>query len=570
MSLANSSAGASPSLEASEVEAALPAYALNWSTAIGVLLLSGIFVFISLFSLWHTDIWAHSKFGRWMLDQRTFPDREPFTPFSDPSQTVVQTQWLTQIIYALTIEAGSRLTGGSTDPVRKLQGSVQLMLTLHLLVMTATFVFLWLAYRRIGGSTSWANLSLLLVFIGLLGPSQFQRPQMMGMLCFAILLFVLSRKQIARSAMLGLPIVMTLWANLHGTFAVGFAFFGWFVLTRLTSMRLADRQRSWRSVLTDAQLLRPAWALLISLAAVAYFNPHGPMLYWHVATFGSRPNLHFLNEWSRIGLRPGEEGFWPFAVSVGIVIVIWLASGCARFWLVATAVPFAVFPLLQQRMMTWWLPLAGWLASALGPPMVVNLQFGKWIPDIPRSPVATALAGVVMFIGVCFFPLLQWLVKGSPRGLDQSLSHATCWELGLEMNAAPDQRGRWLPKYAEAVRDYPDGRFVGAIFPTETMGEYLVVVTPSETPVLVYGHAHLFSPAHFELCMNAKYAKGDWRSWMRSHRVNMIVLEPDRHSALANELRRDTEWQIVTDEAKAPGNRRPGDRKLIAIRKKPV
>lgn len=574
--------------QTNEASSMPPWYFLRWSHALGALILCGICVFLSVVVLWHTDVWGHALYGRWILDHRSFPDKEPFTPYSDPNETLVQSQWLSQVIYAWVIDAGGRWARGN-DPVRMLEGRAELLLSLHHAVLVAMYLFLWLAYRRISGSSGWANFALILVFAALVGATT-QRPQMIGMLCFSILLFVLSRPQTSRAAVVGVPILMVMWANLHGSFVVGFVLLGVVVLSRFMHLRFTKRphpiadlsaqqeaqapsseSHSWRSAATDPQVLRPLLALLISIVAVACLNPHGPKLYWLIATFSSRPNLQQLNEWRPTELRSGGPGFWPYVVSWLLVVVTFSLSSGGRGWVFVTALPFGLMPLLQHRMQVWWLPLACWFVAANGPILARRLGVVAWIPSLPRNFMATFLIGIFVLGAVLLSPPLQWLWRGQPRTLDRTLSAATCWQLGLELNAEPKHRGRWLPKFAEVTRTYPEGRFSGSVYATETLGDYVLTVAPAEAPVLLYSHAHVFSPAHFQACMDAKFAVGNWRQWFIDNRVNLVVIEPDLYAKLAGHLRKDPEWQVVIDDSgssKGAGN--PFNRKLIAIRRKPL
>jgi hypothetical protein len=131
-------------------------------------------------------------------------------------------------------------------------------------------------------------------------------------------------------------------------------------------------------------------------------------------------------------------------------------------------------------------------------------------------------------------------------------------------------RGRWLPAFADAIRSYPDGRFTGSIYATETMGDYLLTVAPDGSPVLLYSHAHVFSPEYFRQAMAVKNAQGDWQAWLKDRRVNLIAIEADLYPRLAGGVRQDSDWIVVLDESKSAGSRGPGQRKFIALRKRPL
>jgi hypothetical protein len=548
---------------------------LGWGHVIGVTILGGIYALISFAPLWHTDVWGHVQYGRWIIEHRVPPEREPFTPYADQGQKLPQTQWLSQVIYAAVFQAGEQLAGMDGDPARALAGGVESLLALHVLVMTGFYVFFWLACQRIGGSVVWANLALLLLLPGMLSAMRYHRPQMFGMFCFAILLFVTSRRLTSRAAVIGLTVLLVLWANLHGSFVVGLAFLGLFTLNRLVgaiSNRDVERPSEVvsRSFWRNPQLFRPALATLLSVAAIALLNPHGLALFQEILTFADRPNVRLLDEWRPIELRPGTPGFWPYVIASGLVIVAWIASGFSRTPLLIVVLPFALLPLLQQRAMTWWLPLAVWYIAAAGPAIGQRFGIARWIPAGRLGLAQALLVCMIALVALAFFGLVQWLLRGEPRFPGRTLTGATCWQLGLELRAGPELRGRWLPAFAEAIRSYPDGRFTGAIYASETMGDYLLTVVREGSPVLLYSHAHVFSPEYFQQAMAVKNAEGDWQAWLKVRRVNLVTIEADLYPRLAAGLRQDPEWAIIIDEAKTAGSRGPGQRKFIALRKHPL
>lgn len=543
----------------------LAPYYLRTADLIGIVLLAAIVWFYSQIPLWHTDIWGHALYGEWFLNLGSFASHEPFTPFADKKVELVQTQWLTQAIYAFFLRIGNNL--GHGDPQRSLECGVELLRSFHVFVLAGRFILMWLAFRRISGSSSAANVALLLLFAAMIQPSAIQRPQAIGMLCFAGLLYALSRPRISRRSVIGLPILFLLWANLHGSFLAGLAFFYLFVIGRLIEDRRQPNVKSWAEVLQSREVLRMIQALVLSSVAVC-LNPHGPMLYIHVLTFAERPNITDLDEWQAMRFHLGPGAHWAFIGSWTLLLVVWGMSGRTGKVRMAAALPFGIWPLLQERAMIWWLMLVPWLLAGMGPALAKRFD---WLGKLPSSVPdfkKTILALLIIFVTFLWLPPIQWITKGRPRPLEQSLSGATLWRLGLEFQATGDRRGRWLPAYAAGLKGYPDERFHGAIFSSESLGDYLLRVAPMGSSVMVYTHAHVFPVAHWRESMNAKFALGDWNAWLAQYGVNMVVVEPDLYAKLVQALRADPEWLIVLDESGA--NRNRGDRQFIAIRKRPL
>jgi hypothetical protein len=113
---------------------------------------------------------------------------------------------------------------------------------------------------------------------------------------------------------------------------------------------------------------------------------------------------------------------------------------------------------------------------------------------------------------------------------------------------------------------YPDKRYRGAIFASETLGDYLAFTLPHDTmPVAADTHVHLFTPEH-------------WRSvyWVKCGAVaglknmNLVVVEATSHPLLCDAIRRDGDWLVVLDGTGSPDKIDPRCRLFVALRRKPV
>lgn len=540
----------------------LAPYYLRTADVVGILLICLSVTFFGSLRLWHSDIWGHVLFGEWILKNQALPDHEPFTPYSDSSQRPVHAQWLTQVIYGSLAQFGEVVIRES-DPEKRLARSAEFLRLFHVILLAAQFVLLWLAFRRIGGSTAWANLALVLLWFQMLAPLSVQRPQALGLFCFSLQLYVLSRPEFSRKAIFGLPVMYALWANLHGTFIVGLAFFFLFVVGH--AVRLWSTF-SWKQIFSDLNLRRLALAFVLS-AAAGCLNPHGPMIYVEVLTFANRPNIDLIDEWQP--LEVGSGPFIRYALLTSMILFAWAASGFSGAVLLLIALPFAIWPFKQQRQMVWWSLLMPWLLAYFGPLISSRIRLFREYSGSAPSFRKTLLAGSVVLLTMIWVGAAQSMVKARVRPLQRVVSDGTAWRLGFEFQATPEQRGRWLPAFAEAIRNYPDGRYQGSIFSSEVLGDYLIRVAPPGSPVLTYSHAHFFPRDHWISCINVKFAQGDWRAFLATNRVNLIVIQPDYFQTLAEELRHDPAWQIILDE-QAERARWPGDRLLIALRKQPL
>ena len=135
-------------------------FRISTGVLLGILLLAGLSIYHSFYPLWHTDVWAHAKYGEWYWTHRAAPDVEPLSPFSDKSVPFANVAWLSQVTYYLLYEAGATIAGG--DAESRLLGGAEALRSFHLLLLMSRFILLWLALRRFGNSNNWATPAVLM------------------------------------------------------------------------------------------------------------------------------------------------------------------------------------------------------------------------------------------------------------------------------------------------------------------------------------------------------------------------------------------------------------------------
>lgn len=528
-------------------------FRLSTGPLLGVLLLAGLAVYLSTYPLWHTDVWAHAKYGEWYSAHRAGPDVEPLSPFSDKNAPFPHVAWLSQVTYHLLYELGAAVAGG--DAESRLRGGAEALRSFHLLLLLGRFVLLWLALRRFGGSWAWAALGVFLYLLAVGIGSAVQRPQAFGMFFFTVVLYALSAPTLSRRAMVLLPVAFLLWANLHGTFLAGLMMLGLHTAGRAIERGIRDRE------------VRRLAAVGVLCGLATLVNPHGFFLLKHLLAFSGHPNLKTMTEWFPMRLTAGGGSHWPYLMSLvllGFVRVLGGRKVGAAGWLVA--LPFAVWPWLQVRMIVWWWAVVVWLLARLGPGLADRFPTLPSLPDGPPTRGKAWVAAGAVVVAVLAFPPVRALGPGIPHDLDHTISPDTPWRLALELTADPADEGRWMPELRSTLRErYPAGRFRGAVFASETQGDFLVWALPADVPVMMFTHAHVFTPEYWQACREVKGALPGWRDFLARHRANLVVIEDDSHEELAAELRADGEWVVVHDGPNAAGGRAM----LVAVRKEP-
>jgi hypothetical protein len=547
----------------------LAPYYLRTSHLVAVGMLGLLFVFLSAVPLWHTDVWGHLKFGQWMVEHDRLPDREPFSADADPAAPGLHAYWLCQSGLYLLYHAGELVAGG--DAVRRTEGGVLLLRTLHALVVTLRCLVLLFAFRRLRCSWPLALTGLALLLVLAVGHIAILRPQVFGEFCFACLLLALSRPLLSRRALVLVPLLLVVWANSHGSWVIGLVLLAVFLLGRAVEAGLASPGKSPRAVLADDQVRRLGLALGCSLLAVGLFNPHGPFIYETTLAMGRHPSVTAMDEWQSLFSARGVITWWIYLPAVALAVTApVLSQRRPSATQVLVLLVFAVQPLLHQRMMVWWLMVVPWLVL---PHVGVMLGRLKWswlhFQSVP-SFRKTVVAGLLVLAVVVWSAPVNWLLSGKPSALEQSVSQGTPWQLARHIERAAAPNSPW-PQFAEALRPHlRDGRLSGSIFASETLGDYLLWSQPLQTPVVIYSHVHLFPAAHWEQVAVVKNAAPGWQNVLDGHGVNLVLIEPELHTRLRQALLQDPAWQVVLDETGSPAKRDPRSRWLLAVRKQPL
>jgi hypothetical protein len=149
------------------------------------------------------DTWSHIATGEWMLAHHAIPHADPFT-FSVSGKPWIAHEWLSEILLALAYQAA---------------GFVGVALLTGAAAGLAVFVVARAAARDLSGPAlaALATLAALLV-----APSLLARPHILALPVFALWAQALFGAR-DRAPPIAFALLMTLWANLHGGFAVGLA-----------------------------------------------------------------------------------------------------------------------------------------------------------------------------------------------------------------------------------------------------------------------------------------------------------------------------------------------------------
>jgi hypothetical protein len=265
------------------------------------------------------DVSWHIATGQWILDHRAIPDADPFS-FTRAGTPWVPIEWLSELLFA----GAYRLAG---------YAGVAALVTAALMALHA-IVF----------ATAARSLRLALVPVVamdfVLVPMLLARPHVLTWPILALWtwLMVQAREQ-DRAPPLAAALLMTLWANLHGSFVFGLAIAALFGVEALVSA--PDRMRALRQ-----------WLVFGGACAIAVcINGNGLAGVLHPLHFTQLQMLPLIDEW-----KPSTPSVTPFffavlAVSLGLMLWKRPRLHPVRWLLLAGLLGLALFQVRQQTML---------------------------------------------------------------------------------------------------------------------------------------------------------------------------------------------------------------------------
>jgi hypothetical protein len=495
-------------------------FRISGPTFVLVLVLGLLFLYLSHRPLWHTDLWGHLAYGRLILSNRAVPQTEPFMPLSR-GMKFIDLAWLSEVLgYAAFQWEGI--------------AAIQFLYATSITTCLAVLAFVTARRTQIVGP------ALLAVFASTwLEWQQFLivRPQLAGLACFTILLAVITRKELGKQCWIVVPLLLAVWANLHGSFIVGLALLatvaagrGGDLLRRTATWRALWRDRTFRTLLT-----------LIPVATLAVLlNPWGWTIFRDIWQTARNPNFAALVEWRPLSLQM-RQGQAAAVVALALMVAYRLTPRRISLGEVLLLVGLGAATLQSSRMIVWWAPVASYFlavhAAAIWKRFGRRWSIGKIGAKKKPASVAWTLGSVVTACGVAVCsPLGLALCNGTQADPRQSLSVNTPLGAIRHLNAHPPE---------------------GQIFNTYEWGDYLLWAGPKGLRVFVASHAHLIPSDVWQDYLRVITLRSGWEAILNRYGVTAAVLDSDQHGDLVDALRAGKDWTPVYED----------DRSVIFIRR---
>jgi hypothetical protein len=520
-------------------------FALTWKQLLICVWFAAFFMYLNYIPIFHSDIWGHVHYGKFALEQGHFPKYDPFMPLTE-GMSAPDTAWLSQLLFALV----------------ERWGGPQFISNLFAIAGLATYLIYGRVFFVLTRRLSMVVLGTALVLMFGWSRHAIVRPETFGILCFALLVWMVIQGEPWRSrrpghhreadapaklpwaVWIGVPLLFVLWANLHGSFLVGLAVLGCHALGRV--IEVGWKTRSPSAVLADGWIRR--WAVLTELALLAtMLNPYGIDLLIETIRFGQNPNLRDVLEWFPLK----ADSFEGIQFGISIIIMLFVLRLSRRRLAPVDVLLLLVFGLAlcpTIRMIGWWAPvftltmmphicgLWGRARRAITrsrlatresspparPPRPERLTPGHFLPSL--------LALLVVWTAFALSPVSQPLLSSEPRPLKQIVHRGT--PLGVT---------EWLRENAPEK----------LVFGPQWWGDWLCWDGPPGLKVFMTTHVHLAPRQVWRDYLRIARADRGWDQTLQRYDVDVLIVDKDLQKGLARAARRSATWRTVFEDDRA-------------------
>jgi len=464
------------------------------------------------------DLWWHARIGGEILDTGHIPRHDVYS-LTERGQPFFYQSWLAEVVMAGLLRLGG----------------LRLLVFTRALIMLALFgtvlLLCWWASEGNGKATVMATLGAILLGLG----NQTVRPQLFAYPIFIAvyaLLWLYLRGGAKRSVWL-IPLLVMIWVNVHGSFALGLGLI-WLVfiggLLSLALPKLAGRLPAWG---TNAREWLTTLGLIALLStALILFNPRGLDILGYVADLMTDvPSQTLGAEWQPLNPRAG----------LGQSFYLMLLLGVAIFALARPPVPLTDLLLFLAF---------AWLGAC-------GLRYAVWFGVVGAPVVAGALPR---------FPwddLARWRERFARRALGQRLVYGDgsgypgfrrlalaavilCLLAVTALYLFYPDADLWLTdRTGTAAVEFMDRNGMrGRLFNELGRGSYVIWSLGPAQPVFIDPRFELYSLEHFQDYLTLSNAKQGAESLLDGYDFDLLLLDRDFQANLVTLLDRQPErWR---------------------------
>ena len=530
MTATDSSTESSPDDNKPVLTAQLSAkWAISPAQLATVIAFAGLLLLLTYMPLRPNDLWCHVGYGEWIIDHGKLPAEDPFLPLSAGMQ-VTDNQWLSQVIFAA---------------VQRWGGPEWLSNTFAI-ALFGTYLCCFLTYCRQTRSWGVSLLGMLIVLGINWSRISTIRPENFAVLCFALLLLMIVGADTAEKdkpgsrpqwrLWLGVPVLMCLWTNLHGSFPLGIAALTCWCAGH--AIELLWRLRSVRAVLDDRRFRRSLWVLQLGTLATL-INPYGLDLWPQTVFFLKNTNLDQVLEWKTLELMgPSGRGF----VASWVVLLVLMRHSRAKVpvWPVLLLASTALGAALHVRMISWYALSYGVLAAPHLADIANRLSVGwrrgaepsagrlaaLWRPSFRYSLVALLAA----WLAFALSPISRPLFGGLPRLPERIYHEDTPLALTAYLQNHPVQGLAFNPQY---------------------WGDWLLRSGSPGLQIFASSNVHLIPHQVWLDYDRVATAKSGWNEVLERYRVTTMIVDKKEQLPLWSIVRGDDNWDLKYEDSRA-------------------
>jgi hypothetical protein len=450
------------------------------------------------------DFWWHLRIGQWMVDNGRLPSTDIFT-FTASNHIWTDHEYLTEVLMwrvfsmlglpALIVLFGLLTWAG--------------FWLMYLQVRRQPFVFvgLGLAIGAIAGAPIW-------------GP----RAQMITFALSCLELYWIHGYLSGRSRALNFfPLVMVLWANLHGGWVIGFVWLGIALASELFMWAWDQDNPAHRMHVRRLAVIAAASGLAVAA------TPHFLSLYpYPFETQGSVAQQRLIVEWfspdfHQVFVRPFEAMVFLLIGGFALrrpTLYEFLLTAVALFLALQSVRNIALFvaattPVLIATYGSWWREFSA---------------ARKWSFTLPARPLFAVVTAIVLVV-IIGATALRVTNEVSPMRQQQ-----------LDASSYPIEAANWLAAH-------PD---VGThMYNQYGWGGYLAYrfYPQKNRQVFIFGEAALMGDPLLNDYEDVQTLRPDWKQILDRYQVDYIVY--NKGEALANVLADEPDWQLVHEDSVA-------------------
>ncbi len=402
-------------------------------------------------------------------------------------------------------------------------GPPLVVFALAVAITAAYALLLWLCQAE---ARNWRIAAAALGFAVVLGYNDWNvRPQSIAFLLAALTLWGIygQRRRPSWPRLLLFPAVMLVWVNSHGTYVVGLALLGIWLLDETAQ---AIRARLGVALTRPHRLPHAAAALGMALVA-CLINPRGPGALAHLGGIASNPMVRrAVVEW----MPPTFETTSGALFLGGLLLMAVVLAVSPRRPDLFQVLTFLVFALLGLQAARG----SAWFGMALAPVLAGHLAAiaGAWRPSRAPRPVArgsllnVAIAGVLLAGMVLSLPWLKhWLPLPEARKVIVSVDTPV---------AATEALLRLQP--------------AGPIFNDMSFGSYLIWAAQPDYPVFVDTRIEFYPIELWRDYIGISAAQPGWEAKLAEYGVNTLLLNPETQAPLIAAAHASRDWETLFED----------------------